>query len=84
VLDEFSANFKWTPVKNIPALILDHNHIVDTALQSLRLNLNDYPLGKDLLPEKFTMPQLQQLYETLLDKKINRRNFQKKLCHSIF
>ena len=43
------------------------------------MNLNDYPVGKDLLPAKFTMPELQRLYETILNKPIDRRNFQKKI-----
>jgi 8-oxo-dGTP diphosphatase len=77
--DELSSNFKWADVNKIPKLILDHNEIVEKALQSLRMNLNDYPVGKDLLPEKFTMPELQLLYETVLNKSIDRRNFQKRI-----
>jgi 8-oxo-dGTP diphosphatase len=77
--DEFSSTCKWTDVKKIPELILDHNLIAKKALESLRHHLNDYPIGKDLLPEKFTMPELQKLYETILDKDIDRRNFQKKI-----
>jgi 8-oxo-dGTP diphosphatase len=77
--DQLSSTCRWTDVNKVPSLILDHNVILEKALQSLRLNLNDYPVGKDLLPKKFTMPELQQLYETVLDKKIDRRNFQKKI-----
>ncbi len=76
--DEFSLSCKWWDIKNIPKLTLDHNEIVSKALDSLRHHLKDYPIGKDLLPEKFTMPELQHLYETILDKQIDRRNFQKK------
>jgi hypothetical protein len=60
-------------------LILDHNLILEKALQSLRLSLNGYPLGNDLLGDKFTMPELQKLYETILGKKLDRRNFQKQI-----
>jgi 8-oxo-dGTP diphosphatase len=77
--DEFSLSCKWCDVNSIPELILDHNDIVEKALGSLRQHLDDYPIGRDLLPEKFTMPELQKLYETLLDKEIDRRNFQKKI-----
>jgi 8-oxo-dGTP diphosphatase len=77
--DEFSASCKWWEVDSIPNLILDHNNIAGKALQSLRMNLNDYPLGRDLLPQKFTMPELQRLYETILGKSLDRRNFQKKI-----
>jgi hypothetical protein len=60
-------------------LILDHDHILQTALSTLRLQLNYQPIGYNLLPRKFTMPELQKLYETILDKKLDRRNFQRKI-----
>ena len=77
--DEFSASCRWWDVDKVPELILDHNEILTKALQSLRSNLNEYPVGKDLLPQKFTMPELQKLYETILDKKLDRRNFQRRM-----
>jgi hypothetical protein len=77
--DEFSSSCKWFDIDKVPSLILDHNEILNKALQSLRRNLNDYPLGRDLLPTKFTMPELQRLYETILGKRLDRRNFQKKI-----
>jgi hypothetical protein len=77
--DLFSFECQWWDIEKVPELILDHNQILEKALQSLRLDLNDYPLGKDLLPEKFTMPELQRLYETVLGKELDRRNFQKKI-----
>ena len=77
--DQFSSDCRWWNLDKIPKLILDHNEIIKRAAQSLRLHLNEYPVGRDLLPEKFTMPELQRLYETILDKDIDRRNFQKKI-----
>jgi 8-oxo-dGTP diphosphatase len=77
--DEFSLECKWWQLSKVPELILDHNQILDKALSSLRMHLNDYPVGRDLLPEKFTMPELQYLYETIFGKKLDRRNFQKKI-----
>jgi ADP-ribose pyrophosphatase YjhB (NUDIX family) len=77
--DQFSSDCTWTDVSRVPPLILDHNLILEKALQSLRMSLNDYPIGKDLLPQKFTMPELQRLYETVLNKKLDRRNFQKRM-----
>lgn len=77
--DDISDDCQWWDVDKIPALMLDHNDIVEKALESLRLNLHDYPIGNTLLAEKFTMPELQQLYETILSKKLDRRNFQKKM-----
>jgi hypothetical protein len=52
---------------------------VTKALEALRHSLNDHPVGYNLLPEEFTMPELQCLYETILDTRIDRRNFQKKM-----
>jgi ADP-ribose pyrophosphatase YjhB (NUDIX family) len=77
--DEFSEKCEWCELGKIPPLILDHNLIIKKALESLRLQLNDYPVGVNLLPEKFTMPELQSLYETILNKQLDRRNFQKKI-----
>jgi 8-oxo-dGTP diphosphatase len=77
--DDFSLECRWWQINKIPSLILDHNEILKKALSSLRLHIQDYPLGKDLLPQKFTMPELQTLYETILGKELDRRNFQKKM-----
>jgi len=77
--DMFSKSCAWYDINKVPKLILDHNEILDEALLSLRRNVNEYPLGKNLLPPKFTMPDLQKLYETILGKPMDRRNFQKKI-----
>lgn len=78
-LDAFSMDCRWWEIHQVPELALDHNLILKKALTSLRQHINDYPVGRDLLPEKFTMPELQKLYETIFDKKLDRRNFQKKM-----
>ncbi len=77
--DAFSKSCQWWEIDKVPELILDHNLILKKALESLRLQLNDYPVGFNLLPAKFTMPELQSLYETILGQKLDRRNFQKKI-----
>jgi ADP-ribose pyrophosphatase YjhB (NUDIX family) len=77
--DWLSEECKWFDIHKIPKLIYDHGDIVKKALTELQLSLNDQPIGNKLLPEKFTMPELQRLYETLLDKELDRRNFQKKM-----
>ncbi len=77
--DWLSDECRWWDIHSIPSLVYDHNEILEKALEILRLSLNDHPIGYNLLPEKFTMPELQRLYETILDKEIDRRNFQKKL-----
>ena len=77
--DNFSDLCTWKNLKGLGSLILDHNHILNSALETLRLQLNYQPLGYNLLPEKFTMPELQNLYETILGKELDRRNFQRKI-----
>lgn len=79
VADNFSSDCKWFNVHEIPELILDHSNILNKALENLRLQLNYHPVGYNLLPAKFTMPELQKLYETILDRKLDRRNFQRKI-----
>lgn len=78
--DILSEECEWWDIHKLPKkLIYDHDLILKTALESLQLSLNDYPVGYNLLPEKFTMPELQTLYETILGVSIDRRNFQKKM-----
>lgn len=77
--DWLSDECKWWDLRDIPKLIFDHNAIVNAALEALRFSLNDHPVGYSLLPEKFTMPDLQRLYETILATSLDRRNFQKKM-----
>ncbi|MDF0707457.1 NUDIX domain-containing protein [Muricauda sp. 334s03] len=77
--DILSEKCEWFNVHDLPELAHDHRHIFDEAWQSLRFWINHYPIGYNLLPEKFTMPDLQKLYETILDRKLDRRNFQRKM-----
>ncbi|WP_264532174.1 NUDIX hydrolase [Flavobacterium sp. N502540] len=72
---------EWIDHKEVPELILDHREILDRALNTLRIELNLMPVGYNLLPEKFTIPQLQKLYETILDRKLDRRNFLRKITN---
>jgi ADP-ribose pyrophosphatase YjhB (NUDIX family) len=77
--DNISDACEWFSIYQLPQMILDHRHIVDEALQNLRMQLNFHPVGYNLLGKKFTMPELQKLYETILGKKLDRRNFQRKI-----
>ncbi len=79
VPDSFSSACEWFNIHEIPGMLLDHSEILQKALENLQLQLNYHPVGFNLLPEKFTMPELQKLYETILDKKLDRRNFQRKI-----
>ena len=77
--DEFSESGIWCDLNTLPELKLDHSLILKTALDTLRLHLIYQPVGYNLMPKEFTMPELQKLYETILDKKLDRRNFQRRM-----
>ena len=77
--DFFSDHCEWKALEEIDNLMMDHRKILDKALETLRLQLSYQPIGYNLLPEKFTMPELQKLYETILGKSLDRRNFQRKI-----
>lgn len=69
----------WYPAHELPALAFDHQHIVDVALERLRGKVRYRPVGFELLPEAFTLTQLQRLYETILETELDKRNFRKKV-----
>ena len=77
--DLLSDECRWWDIRDLPKLFFDHNEIVAVAVRTLRQRLSYEPLGLNLLPEKFTMPELQRLYETLLGQPLDRRNFQKRM-----
>lgn len=79
VTDIYSDASEWKDINELPELMMDHQHIFEEALFCLRKDLNYIPVGRNLLPEKFTMPELQALYEIILDKKLNRGNFYRKM-----
>jgi 8-oxo-dGTP diphosphatase len=69
----------WFPVAELPALGFDHERIIETALRRLKAKVRYEPIGFELLPEKFTLGELQRLYETVLEAPLDKRNFRKKL-----
>jgi hypothetical protein len=69
----------WAPVSQIPDLVFDHREMVEKALRRLRRRARIQPIGFELLPEKFSMPQLQSLYEAIYQKELDKRNFRKKI-----
>lgn len=77
--DALSDSCEWYPVDALPTLILDHRTIVDKALETLRDNLDRKLVGINLLPEKFTMNELQRVYEAILGTKLRRTTFQRKI-----
>lgn len=74
-----AADARWFPTTHLPELAFDHGTIVRTALERLRSKVRVQPLGFELLPKKFTLRQLQQLYEAVLGRELDKRNFRSKL-----
>ena len=75
----YTEECQWWDILNLPALLFDHKLIIEEALKALRLHIYHYPIGFELLPVKFTLPEITSLYETILEKKLDSRNFSKKL-----
>jgi ADP-ribose pyrophosphatase YjhB (NUDIX family) len=69
----------WVPFSRMPELIFDHSAMVERALKKLQVRARTQPIGFELLPDKFTIPQLQGLYEAIYNKQLDKRNFRRKL-----
>lgn len=76
-----AAKAQWFPIDEVPQLAFDHDKILRDAMRKLRERIHFEPIGFELLPEKFTMRELQILYESILGVKFDRRNFAKKMIH---
>ncbi|MFN2454433.1 MAG: NUDIX domain-containing protein [Pyrinomonadaceae bacterium] len=74
-----AGNALWISVDETPELAFDHRKILETALERLRGKVTYAPVGFELLPKKFTLSQLQKLYEIILEREIDNRNFRKKI-----
>lgn len=69
----------WFSVADAPRLAFDHERVLDVALERLRGKVVYQPIGFELLPQKFTLSQLQRMYEVILEKALDKRNFRKKI-----
>ena len=76
---EFDEFLEWRSFKDIPKMVHDHNEILNFALEALRQHLDEKLIGFNLLPETFTMREVQELYEAVYDKAFTQSNFQKKM-----
>ncbi|MDD2601507.1 MAG: NUDIX domain-containing protein [Prevotella sp.] len=72
-------SLEWVPINDLPQLYSDHNLMVNDAIKLLRRRLNTEPLSFNLLPEQFTLTQLQHVYEAILDTEIDKHNFRKRI-----
>lgn len=74
-------DLKWFNLNSLPVLSFDHEKIIRKALEHLRHEVRYQPIGFHLLPERFTLTEFQSLYEVILDKKMDTRNFRKKIAN---
>jgi ADP-ribose pyrophosphatase YjhB (NUDIX family) len=77
--DDDAAEAEWFPAYQLPALAFDHDHILNYMLQRLRGKLEYTTIGFQLLPDEFTLSELQEVYEAILNRRLDKRNFRKKL-----
>ena len=70
---------RWVNFGRQPNLIFDHNQMAIKALARLRRRVSNQPIGFELLPEKFTLPQLQKLYEAIFQQELDKRNFRRRI-----
>jgi len=77
--DLLSESCEWKPINELPELIFDHKIIIEKALEHIQKQINYLPILISLLPERFTMKMLQKLIECILQKELDRGNFQKKI-----
>jgi 8-oxo-dGTP diphosphatase len=69
----------WVPISALPEMIFDHTAMIERALKKLQVRARTQPIGFELLPDKFTIPQLQGLYEAIYNMSLDKRNFRRKL-----
>lgn len=81
VADDVSEACEWVYLRQLPEIdfAMDHREIIEKALLTLREKISSKPIGYNLMPEKFTLPELQKLYEAILGKPLNRGNFYRKI-----
>jgi 8-oxo-dGTP diphosphatase len=75
----FDEEIQWWPIADLPPLMFDHLEIITEALKALRFHIYHYPIGLELLPDRFTLPEIHKLYETILNKSLHSRNFTRKM-----
>jgi 8-oxo-dGTP diphosphatase len=75
----FAQSARWHDFAHIGELAFDHNEILETCLKQLKHKVRMAPVGFELLPPKFTLTELQQLYESILETELDKRNFRKKI-----
>jgi 8-oxo-dGTP diphosphatase len=73
---------EWVSINKLPELIFDHSKMLEKALEALHRKTAHEPIGFELLPVKFTLPQLQSLYESICQEQLDKRNFRKQILET--
>ena len=76
-----TSNADWYPIDNIPLLAYDHNEIIKDGINYLKEKILNSDILKDIYPNGFTLPEIQKVYEMILGKELDRRNFRKRLIN---
>ena len=79
--DSFARKAIWYSVNATPTIAFDHNQIVGKAIEMLKEKMRFHPIGFELLPKKFTLTQLQKLYEVIIGKNLDKRNFRRRVLN---
>ena len=80
-ISNYARKAFWHPIADLPKLGFDHSQIFEKSLEKIRRRISYQPIAFELLPEKFTLTQLQNIYEAILNKKLDKRNFRKKMLN---
>ncbi|MFD1770299.1 NUDIX hydrolase [Sphingobacterium suaedae] len=83
-ITSYMRQAKWFSIEDLPELAFDHYQIIEQSLRKLKESVNYSTVVYELLPEKFTLTQLQQAYEAILGKSLDKRNFRKKIANAGF
>jgi hypothetical protein len=83
-INKDTLDTQWVSISEVPELIYDHQHIIHAGVEFLRKKIRYQPIGVNLLPSKFTLGQLQEMYETILMTKLDKPNFRRKMLRMDF
>lgn len=78
---DYVKTAKWHSIDDLPALAFDHKNIIEKSIEKIQRKISYSSIAFELLPEKFTLTQLQQLYEAIWGRKLDKRNFRKKMLN---
>lgn len=79
---DMASEIAWVPIDQIPEMPFDHNEILESGIRRLRRRVQSRPVIIEMLPERFSMPELQRAYELVLEEELDKRNFRKRFIEA--